>query len=128
MALTPSQLRNLQWLDKHGGYAKLKGMHIVAGDQKTNGSASLPFLHLLLKGYVKTFDEQLIITDKGKSMVNPFWRAEKETAAARPCVWREGCKHPAVCDKQNVCVPGGEETAADACMAKVRQHFEERKP
>lgn len=37
-------------------------------------------------------------------------RAAQETPAARPCVWRTGCKNPSVCDKQGVCVPGGEAT------------------
>jgi hypothetical protein len=31
--------------------------------------------------------------------------------AARPCVWRTGCKHQAVCNKQDVCVPGGESSS-----------------
>ena len=35
-------------------------------------------------------------------------RSAPETSAARPCVWRTGCRHQAVCDKHDVCVPGGE--------------------
>lgn len=52
------------------------------------------------------------LQDKVHTDSGPFraGRAAKETVPARPCVWRDGCKNPSVCDKQGVCVPGGEET------------------
>lgn len=45
-----------------------------------------------------------------RDAINEFLGPTQETPPARPCVWRTGCKHPAVCDKQGVCVPGGEST------------------
>lgn len=78
MSLTAAQLHWLGWLDKQGGRATIKGSRIIANSEQTNTSAALPFLHLVIKGYVEAFCGQLCITNKGRDMVNPFRRpAEK---------------------------------------------------
>jgi hypothetical protein len=72
-----------------------------------------------------------VIALRGAQRLNAELDLEKslsptpETSPVRPCVWRTGCKNPEACDKQGVCVPRGED--ADIVMAKVRQHFDERR-
>jgi hypothetical protein len=80
VALTNSQMHWLQWLHKNGGVGFLRGSRIVAGGEESNVSASLPFLNLLLKGYLGVDKSHLIITEKGRAMVNPFYRQRHSAA------------------------------------------------
>ena len=68
-ALTNAQWHWLQWLYKHGGVAKLRGAHVVIGEQKSNSAASLAFLNLVAKGAVEGSNGELRITDYGKRLL-----------------------------------------------------------
>lgn len=80
--LTSTQIHWLQWLDKHGGAADVKGSTVISGEHETNASACVPFLHLVVKGYVEARDGRLRISEKGRMFVNPFHRPALETVTA----------------------------------------------
>lgn len=82
--LTAKQFHWLRWLEQNGGIAYVNGSRVIIGELKTNTSACVPFLHLVMKGYVAAQDGCLRITSKGRQMVNPFYRPSQET------VGREG--------------------------------------
>jgi hypothetical protein len=74
MKLTSAQHRHLLWFANHGGMGYLKGARICCGenpDNRTNTSASLPFLALVAAGAIEGVGGRLRITEFGLRLLRP---------------------------------------------------------
>jgi hypothetical protein len=67
---TETQLYWLQEMRKAGGRARVEGLHVVIGGEKSNAGATLSFLHLCARGALRGEGGELRMTAYGYRVCN----------------------------------------------------------